>query len=180
MKPISFILTLLLTLFLLPACTPRNEWTTYSVSEFLEKENFLPYSFEYPSDWAMIDTGSNHIALTSDKKLFKGVLDKLKPGQIIVKLSANTTMPPEEMIGWRADGMRDVFRFNDVVSFELNGRPAAYIEGVQLETNDQAFFIAVDMGENMRGMLVSYMAEGELEIWRETLMRMAKSLRIDS
>ena len=57
---------------------------------------------------------------------------------------------------------------------------AAYIEGVQLETNDQAFFIAVDMGENMRGMLVSYMAEGELEIWRETLLQMAKSLRIDS
>jgi hypothetical protein len=76
--------------------------------------------------------------------------------------------------------MRDVFRFNDVVSFELNGRPAAHIEGSQLETNDQAFFIAVDMGENMRGLLVFYMAEGELEIWRKTLLQMAKSLRIDS
>jgi hypothetical protein len=180
MKPTSLILTLLLTLFLLSACTPRNEWTTYSVSEFLEKEPFLPYSFEYPSDWAFLDEGSNHIALASDKKLFKDVPDKLKPGQIIVKLSMNITMPPDEMVEIRADGMRDVFRFNDVVSFELNGRSAAYIEGSELEMNDQAFFIAVDIGENMRGLLVSYMADGELETWRETLMRMAKSLRIDS
>ena len=27
------------------------------------------------------------------------------------------------------------------------------------------------MGENMRGLLVSYMAEGELETWRETLLQ---------
>ena len=179
MKNISFIPALLLALLLLPACTPRNEWATHTVSDILENEPFYPYSFEYPSGWT-IEEGNNHFALVSEKKLLTDIPNKLEPGQIIVSLSMNITMSPEEMVDFRANWLDEIIGFGDTVSIELNGRPAAYKEGAHFETNDQSLFIAVDMGKNMRGLLTSRMAEGELETWREILMRIAESLRINS
>jgi hypothetical protein len=175
MKITPFTLILLASVFLFPACTPRNEWTTHTVSDILENEPFYPYSFEYPSGWS-IEEGNNHITLVSEKKLLTDIPDKLEAGQIIVGLSMNITMSPKEMVEMRADGLDDIISFDDTVSVELNGRPTAYKEGRHLETNDQVFFVAVDMGKNMRGLLTSRMAEGNLEKWRDTLMRIAESL----
>ena len=178
MKPNHLIRLLLLALFLLSACTPKNKWATYSVSEFRPAENFLPYSFEYPSDWS-IETGNNHISLVSNKKLRKDVPEKYKPGQITVGLSMNITMPPEEMMNTYADSLLSIIRFNDVVSIELNGHPAVYKEGTHLESNDQVFILAVDLGENMRGLMTARMAEGELEMQRDVLLTIAKSWHIN-
>jgi hypothetical protein len=179
MKNTPVILILLVSVLLLPACTSQTEWTTHTVSDFVENESFYPYSFKYPSGWT-IKEGNNHFALFSKKRLLTDVPDKLQPGQIIVTLSMNITMSPEEMVDFRADWLDEIIGFDDTVSIQMNGRPAAYKEGVHFETNDQSLFIAVDMGKNMRGLLTSRMAEGELETWRETLMRIAESLQIDT
>lgn len=138
---------------------------------------FRSYSFEYPANWA-IEEGNNQISLVSHAKLLKDVPDKLEPGQIIVGLSMNINMLPEEMVNTRADSLNSIIRFDDSVSVELDGRPSVYKEGRHMESKDQIYILAVDMGQNMRGLLEGRMAEGELEKWREVLMRMAGSLQI--
>ena len=173
MKTIRFHL-ILIAVLLLGACTPKNEWATYSVDD---DPAFPPYSFEYPSSWTM-DAGNNYIGFVSQKKLLKDVPKKLKPGQIIVGLSMNINMSPEKMVLTRTNGLDDIIQFSAPVAITLDGRPAVYQEGVNYETNDESLFIAVDVGRNMRVLLSSRMAEGELVLWRETLMRMVKSLRI--
>jgi len=173
MKTIHFFLILAVVL-LCTACTPKNEWATYSVDD---DPAFPPYSFDYPSSWTM-DAGNNYIGFVSKKNLLKDVPKKLKPGQIIVGLSMNINMSPEEMVLTRTNGLDDIIQFSAPVAITLNGRPAVYQEGVNHDTNDESLFIAADVGQNMRVLLSSRMAEGELELWRETLMRMVQSLRI--
>jgi hypothetical protein len=165
---------ILIAVLLLGACTPKNEWVTYSVDD---DPAFPPYSFEYPSSWTM-DAGNNYIGFVSKKNLLKDVPKKLKSGQIIVGLSMNKNMAPEKMLLTRTNGLDDIIQFSEPVSITLDGYPAVYQEGVNYETNDESLFIAADVGQNMRILLSSRMAEGELELWRETLMRMAQSLQI--
>ena len=181
MKTIRPLLTLLifgLILSVCGACRPQNDRTTYTVNEVSLNSNFLPYSFEYPSDW-VIEEGVNHITFTSDAKLLTDVPDKLEPGQIIAGLSMNINMPPEETVDVYASTHQSVVEFSETISYEVNGRPAAYKEGTETESGDQLFLIAVDMGNNMRGFLTAKMAEGELVTWRDTLMKMAESLRVN-
>ena len=165
---------LLVVILLFTACTPKNEWTTYTVDY---DAGILPYTFEYPSSWTM-DPGNNHIAFFSKKKLSKDVPKKLKTGQIIVGLSMNINMSPEEMVVTRTNGLDDIIQFSAPVAITLDGRPAVYQEGVNYETKDESLFIAVDVGQNQRVLLSSRMAEGELETWRETLLHMVKSLKV--
>ncbi|MFT3894738.1 MAG: hypothetical protein QM730_24170 [Anaerolineales bacterium] len=165
---------LVLVALLFTACTPKNEWTTYTVDY---DAGILPYSFEYPSSWTM-EPGNNHIAFFSKKKLSKDVPEKLKPGQIIVGLSMNISMAPEEMVLLRTEGLDDIIRFDDLISLTLDERPAAYQEGVLHDVNDEMLIIAVDVGQNQRVLLSARMAEGELETWRETLLHMVKSLKV--
>jgi hypothetical protein len=40
--------------------------------------------------------------------------------------------------------------------------------------------LAVDMGEQTRGLLTARMAEGELEKWEEVLFKLAGSLQVES
>jgi hypothetical protein len=63
---------------------------------------------------------------------------------------------------------------------EINQRPAAYKEGTEVEAGGQIFIIAVDMGQNQRGLLLAKMAAGELDTWRDTLLKIAESLRVNS
>lgn len=175
MKNIRPVFALSLVLFLLAACGPRNEWTTYTVNE----TPLSPYSFEYPADW-VLKAGNDYFNLASDAKLSEDIQEKLKPGQILVSLTMNINMPPEKMLDDRASMLQGVVEFKETVSTELNGRPAAYKEGTETKSGGQIFMIAVDMGENMRGLLNAKMAKGELDKWRETLMKMAKSLRVNS
>jgi hypothetical protein len=175
MKTVRPIFALSLVLFLLAACGPRNEWTTYTVNE----TQLTPYSFEYPADW-MMEAGNDYFNLASDAKLSEGVHEKLKPGQILVSLTMNINMPPERMLDVSASMLQGAVEFKETVSIESNGRPAAYKDGTETKSGDQIFMIAVDMGKNMRGLLYAKMAKGELDRWRETLMKMAKSLRVNS
>ena len=173
MNTIYSSITLVVILFL-SACAPKNEWTSHSVDN---DAGILPYTFEYPSSWT-IDPGNNYIGFVSDADLLKDVPRKLKPGQIIVGLTMNITMEPEQMVLIRSEGLDDIIRFSDPVSFSLNGRPAVYQEGVNMESKDETLFIAADAGRNMRVLLTSRMAEGERTVWRETLMSMVQSLQI--
>jgi len=173
MKTIHFSL-LLAVVLLSAACAPKNEWATYSVND---DPAFPPYSFEYPSSWTM-DAGNNYIGFVSNKNLLKDPPKKLKTGQIMVGLSMNMNMPPEEMLLRRTNGLDAIIQFSAPVAITLDGYPAVYQEGVNYETKDESLFIAADVGQNMRVLISSRMAEGELELWRETLMRMVKSLQI--
>ena len=174
MKNIRFIHFLSVVIFLLTACGPKNEWVSYSVDH---DAGILPYTFEYPASWTM-DAGNNHIGFVSDAKLLKKVPEKLGSGQIIVGLSMNINMSPEEMVLFRSKWLEEIITFSEPVSLLLDGRPVAYQEGVNVETKDETLLIAVDIGQNTRGLLSARMAEGELEVWRETLMRMVKSLKL--
>jgi hypothetical protein len=138
---------------------------------------FPPYSFEYPSSWTM-NAGNNHIGFVSKKNLLKDVPKKLKAGQIIVGLSMNKNMAPEEMVLTRTNGLDDIIQFSAPVATTVDGLPAVYQEGINYETNDESLFIAADVGQNMRVLISSRMAEGELALWRETLMSMVKSVQI--
>lgn len=173
MKTIYFSMLFVIVL-LFTACTPKNEWSTYTVDY---DAGILPYTFEYPSAWTM-NPGNNYIGFVSKRNLLKEAPKKLKAGQIIVGLSMNINMSPEEMVTTRTNGLDDIIQFSDPVAITLDGRPAAYQEGINYETKDESLFIAVDVGQNQRVLLSSRMAEGELETWRETLLHMVKSLKV--
>lgn len=165
---------LLLVILLLGACAPKNAWSIYSVDD---DPAFPPYSFEYPSSWTM-DAGNNYISFVSKKSLFNDAPKKLKSGEIMVGLSMNKDMPPEEMLLRRTKGLDTIIQFSAPVAITLDGYPAVYQEGINYETKDESLFIAADVGQNMRVLISSRMAEGELELWRETLMKIAESLQI--
>ena len=60
----------------------------------------------------------------------------------------------------------------------LAGPRVVYQQGANPETGDLTFALAVDMGEETRGLLTARMAGGEFEKWEEILFKMAGSLRV--
>lgn len=185
MKRTSLLLTLFVALFLLSSCGSRaevnaqNEWKVYhAAKDSPVNPNFSAYSLEYPSAWKL-DEAANHITFASEANLLKDVPEKLKSGQVIAELSLNVNMSPEEMVDTYATTLGNLVHFTDKLSFIVNGRPAAYREGTNPETGDQTFILAVDIGENTRGLLTARMAEGELDVAKETLMKMAQSLQME-
>ena len=185
MKRSLLLIPLFLTLFLLSACAgdaqgPGDGWTVYHVAtDTLVNPNFPPYSFEYPSYWKM-EEGVNHIAFASESKLLKDPPEKLKPGQIIVALSINKSMPPEEMVETYTSSLGSMIEFQEPVAVRLNGRAAIYQQGTNPETGDLTLVLAVDMGDETRGLLSARVAEGEFEKWEEVLFKMAGSLKVET
>jgi hypothetical protein len=181
MKLTSFLRSLLLIALLLTACgaqTPGEAWTVYrAASNTLVNPNFAPYSFEYPSHWEVEET-ANSITFASEAGLLQEPPEKLEPGQILAGLSINLNMPPEEMVETYTSSLGSLIQFEEPVSVRLNGRQAVYRQGVNPETGDLIFALAVDMGEETRGLLTARMAEGELEKWEEVLFKLAGSLQV--
>jgi hypothetical protein len=103
----------------------------------------------------------------------------MKPDQILGSLTTNINMSPEEMVNFYASTHEGVILFKETVVLELNQRPAAYKEGTEVGEDGQIFLIAVDMGQNQRGLLVAKMAADQLDTWKDTLMKIAESLRVD-
>ena len=182
MKRIRLLLMILLPLFLLPACgtgNTQNDWKVYHAKPGSPvNPNFSAYSFEYPSTWKM-EQEANHFTFVPDAKLFRDVPEKLNSGQIIAGLSMNVDISPEQMIDGYTSTLGDKIQFTEIVSIVVNGHPAAYREGKNLQTGDQVFVIATDIGENTRGLLTARVAEGELEAWKEDLFRIAQSLQLE-
>lgn len=162
---------LLLIVHALSACTPSDEWTSHAVDD----KGFPPYTFEYPASWA-VEEGNNFTSLVSQKKLLNDAPEKLEAGQVMVGLSLNINMPPEEMVQYRIDSLAGFITFGEIESTELNGRPAAIAISIQPASEDQTLLIAVDLGQNNRAMLSARIAAGELESWRETLYRLVNSI----
>lgn len=173
-------ITVLFILLMLSACgAPRDAWTTYhAANDTLVNPNFPSYSFDYPSYWKM-DEGVNHIALVSQAKLFKDVPDTLEPGQIIVGLSLNISMPPAEMVEVATEHLESFITFEEPVAIRLNGREAVYKKGIEQERTGLLFVLAIDMGENTRGLMNARMAVDDFEKWEEVLFKMAESLQLE-
>jgi hypothetical protein len=171
-----------LVLFFLSACgaqTAPEAWTTYHAdNDTLVNPNFLSYAFEYPSYWE-IEEGVNQIGFVSERKLSTDVPDKLEPGQIIVVLNINKDMPPAEMVETSTAQLESMVQFEEPLSVRLNGREAVYQNGVHREARDEVFTLAVDIGNDQRGLLSARMAEGEFAKWEEVLFKMAGSLHIE-
>ena len=179
----GFLLTALsLLLVLLSACgapTPGDAWTVYqAAADTLVNPAFPAYSFEYPSYWEL-EEAANNITFASEAKLLQDPPEKLEPGQIIAGLSINVDMPPEEMVESYTSGLGAKVEFEEAVSVRLNGRSAVYRQGVNSETGDVSFALAIDMGEETRGLLTARMVAGEFEKWEEILFKMAGSLRVE-
>ena len=171
MKFIRLFPILCLVILPLLACAPADEWATHSVDD----AGFPPYTFEYPANW-VLEAGNNFTSLVSQKKLLNDPPEKMEPGQVIVGLTLNINMPPEEMVQYRIDSLQGFITFEEVTSLELNGHPAALTAGTQPDTQDQTFLLAVDLGGNNRALLSARLAAGELETWRETLYHIANSI----
>jgi hypothetical protein len=103
----------------------------------------------------------------------------MNPDQILGNLTININMSPEEMVDFYASTHEEVILFKDIVILELNQRPAAYREGTEIQGGDEIFLMAVDMGENQRGLVVAKMAADQLDSWRDTLIKMAESLHVN-
>ena len=171
MKITRLLPALLLLAYAVSACTPRAEWAQHAVND----KGFPPYTFEYPSSW-WLEEGNNFSSMVSKKKLLEDAPEKLEPGQVIVGLTLNINMSPEEMVQYRIDSLTGFIRFEEVVPTTLNERPAAMAVGIQPDSEDQTLLIAVDLGQNNRALLSSRIAAGELETWRETLYHIVNSI----
>lgn len=159
-------------LLLLTACTPSDQWATHLASD----SGFADYAFDYPARWSLED-GNNFISLVYPDSIRDNAPDTLKAGQVIVGLSLNINMSPEEMVSYRAETLQGLIEFGELNSFDLEGRSAASLDGVNPETQDETFLVAIDMGLNTRAILSARVAPGELETWRETFLRIIGSFR---
>ena len=182
MKHLHVIFLLLLSLSITacgsPSAPAGDAWTVYhAASDTLVNPNFPAYSFEYPSHWEM-DEAANHITFASEAKLLREPPEKLEAGQILAGLSLNMNMPPEEMVEAYTSGLGSLVQFEGAVAIRLNGRSAVYQQGVHLESGDVSFALAIDMGEERRGLLTARMAGGEFEKWEEVLFKIAGSLQV--
>jgi hypothetical protein len=178
MKKYRYLPIFLSIIFLLSACGPRNEWSSYTYTDVPQDFGFLPFSFQYPTSW-VLEQGNGRVAFASEPNILANVPETMEPDQILGSLTTNINMPPEEMVDYYASTHEGVILFKETVMLELNGRSAAYKEGTEVEKGGQIFLIAVDMGQNQRGLLVAKMAADELDTWRDTLMKIAESLRVD-
>ena len=182
MKHIRLLSIFVLTVAFLSACgsgSAQSEWKVYHAKKgSLVNPNFPAYSFEYPSTWTL-DEAANHIAFASESKLLKSAPDQLKPGQIVAGLSLNADTSPEDLVNGYATSLGDVIQFGEPLSFIMNGHPAVYQEGTDSKTGDQLLILAVDMGANTRGLLTAAIAAGDLEVQKDTLMKMAQSLQVE-
>jgi hypothetical protein len=167
---------------LLYACaaqTPGNAWTVYhAASDTLVNPNFPAYSFEYPSYWE-VEEAADNITFASEAKLLQEPPEKLEPGQIIVGLSINQNMQPQEMVQAYVSSHTSLLQFEEPVAVRLNGHAAVYRNGLNTETGDLSFVLAIDMGEEMHGLLTAWVAEGEFEKWEEVLFKIAGSLKVE-
>ena len=183
MKLTFLLVPLLLITLSLSACgaqTPGDAWTVFNAaSDTLVNPQFPAYSFEYPSYWK-VEEAANHITFASEAKLLQDPPDKLEPGQILAGLSLNRNMPPEEMVETYTSGLGSLIQFDGPVAVRLNGRSAIYQQGTNPETGDLTFALAMDMGEELRGLLTARMAAGEFEKWEEILFKIAGSLQVES
>jgi hypothetical protein len=185
MKRNLFLVAFSLSLFLLPACAqvnaqnPGAAWTTYqAANDTLVNPNFPSYSFEYPAYWE-IQEGTNHISFASEARLLTDPPEAMKAGQILVGLSLHAGMAAEEMVTGYTSTLEDLFQFEEPSAMRLNGSPAVYQRGMHRETSDASVTIAVDMGQDTRGLLTARMPGQELEKWEEILFKMAASLQVD-
>ena len=182
MKRSFLLIALFISFLLLSACgaqTPEDAWTVYRAGRgTLVNQAFAPYSFEYPAYWH-VEEAANHITFASESRLLREPPEELLPGQILAGVSINVNMPPEEMVETYTSSLGSMIQFEEPVSVRLNGRGAVYRQGVNTETGDVTFALAIDMGEETRGLLTAQMAEGEFEKWEEILFKMAGSLQVD-
>jgi hypothetical protein len=172
------LLPVLLAIMLLPsACGPKNEWSFYTDTDVPQDSGFLPFSFEYPTSW-VLEQGNGRIAFASEPNILGHAPENMQPDQILGSVTTNINMPPEEMVDYYASTHEGVILFKETVMIELNGRPAAYKEGTEVEKDGQIFIIAMDLGQNQRGLIVAKMAANQPDTWRDTLMKIAESLHV--
>jgi hypothetical protein len=176
MKRLGLLFIQFLIVLVLQACRGQENWNTLTIHGSSLNPDVLAYSFQYPSTWVG-RSDKYQVTLASEESLLMNVPEQLDAGQIIVNLSVNTDALPEDMLEMYVSTLQSSVAFEDSVPYELNDRPAAYKEGAYAESGDQIFIIAVDIGENMRGLLTSRTAEGELRDWRKTLLKIAESWR---
>ena len=180
----SLLIALLFSLFLFSACAqinaqnPGAAWTTYeAASNSLVNPGFPSYTFEYPSYWKL-EEAPNQIRFASDSRLLKNPPEAMKSGEVLVGLSINSGMELEEMVTGYTSTLEEIFKFEEPAAIRLNGRPAVYQEGMHRETGDASVTIAVDMGQETRGLFTARMPAQELEKWEEILFKMAASLKV--
>ena len=184
MKRRFLLVTLFLIFLLISACgaqAPQDAWTLYRAGRgTLVNQAFAPYSFEHPSYWR-VEEAANKLTFASEEALLRKPPEKMMAGQIIAGLSINVNMPPEEMVQTYTSSLGSFNQFEEPVAVRLNGRSAVYQQGVNVETGDVSFVLAMDMDPNgeTRGLLTARMAEGEFEKWEEILFKMAGTLQVE-
>jgi hypothetical protein len=178
MRRAGFLRLRLLLLIGLYACQPQQDWNTLTIARSTQNPDLLSYSLQFPSDWVG-RSDQDHVILTSEEKLLTQVPRQLEAGQIVAEISADLHLRPEEMVDAYASRLQGQVDFTDTVSFEVNKQPAARKLGAFAESGDEVLVIAVDMGENMRGLLAARMAEGEMNKWDDILFKVAESLRVE-
>lgn len=177
MSKYRYSIIFLLSVLILSACGPQNEWSSYTYKDFPENSIILPFSFEYPTSW-VLEQGNGRIAFASEQKILGNAPKEMKAGQILGSLTTTINMSPQEMVDFYESTHVGVIDFNEIITLEINQRPAAYKEGTEVGAGGQIFIIAVDLGQNQRGLLLAKMAANELDTWRDTLLKIAESLRV--
>ena len=185
MKRDLLFIVLFLISCLLSACgvsagpASSSSWTAYhAATKTVVNPQFPAYAFEYPTSWKM-EEGVNHISFASEASLLNDPPERLQPGQIMAGLSINVGMPPKDMVESYITNLGSTIHFEELVSVQLNGHQAAYQQGVDSETGEGRFVLAVDMGGDTRALLTARIAQGEFETWQETLFKMAESLQVE-
>ena len=175
----GYLFVQLLIFVLLQACQPEESWNTLTFSASTQNPDLLSYSLQYPSSWVG-RSDKEHVILASEEALLRQVPRQLESGQIVVELSVDTHLLPEDMVQAYAARLQGQANFSDTVAFELNKRPAARKLGAFAESGDEVLVMAVDMGENMCALIAARVAKGELKKWDDILFKVAESLKVET
>jgi hypothetical protein len=159
------------------ACAPGLNVTRY-FAEVPAEPNQRLYSFEYPAGWALHNM-KEEIWLASDPDIFEDFPEAFQPGQILASVRVTAGAAPDEMIASFLPSGESLLEVGDTVRYEVDGLPAAYAEAVQTETGEHFLIIARDLGWDLGGLIAARLAPGGLESNKETLLKIAESLRIE-
>ena len=181
-KHICILFTLFFLSLLAAACAASNAPNNLKVYRAKEGSLVNPifptYTFEYPSAWKLQEE-ANHIAFASDPRLFKDLAETLQTGQILVGLSLNVNMAPQDMINSYTASLAGKIQFDPMTSVIINGHHAAYQSMTNAETGDQTFVIATEIGDNLSALLTARVARGELDLQKEALFRIMQSIAVE-
>ncbi len=179
MKRVSQFLSVLL-LIAVSACqsSTGDLKSAYTARNVAFNSGTQVYTFSYPATWS-VEEQDEMTVLVSQRALLDDLPREFGAGQVLVLVRiAHTHATPASIISDYVAQHHDQFTFSDPILYDINGRSAVRVVGIRVAPEEQSLTVAVDLAEDVRGVVGARLAKGELRVWQQTVLDIANSLHL--